>query len=482
MTYKAIVCKLANVREHDKLHSLNVATVQGHQILVGKDAVEGTLGIFYPSDGCISDEHLMSNNSYRKVIKVIEPGKSNCKSGDIMSRRALNSLKLSQTVEFEEIDGGGYFEPSGRVKVMKFQGIPSDGYWHPIEGYFSWVSEKYVKGLEVGEEIDKIGGNMLCEKYMTPATRKALRGQNNNKAKKKESDRGQNLQQHYDTGHIEKIWTDIEEGSILTFTEKLHGTSGRTGYVKEFKEHGILSMFQQPKNVYVTGTRRVISVVTDKFTQLDLPLHKLAWNYTFGLFLKKFKAKSSYNDNGYYKGTTFRVDIHNRIKLLGLRKGECVYYEIVGYTDTGASIMPGHTITDSKLKKKFGNMMLYTYGCNEGEYKIFVYRITMLNDENYTTELDWNAVKRRCNELGLEHVPDLGTVIYNGDDEKLKEKCIDVCSGRSTLDDKHIMEGICVRINNSFDDRSWKYKSWHFRNLEGIRKDDDAYVDPEEIA
>lgn len=529
MAYKAIVCKLQNVRPHEKLHSLNVATVQGHQILTGKESKEGTLGVFYPGDGCLSDAHLKANNLYRKAIRITSPGSTKLREGQIVTRRELShankriSETKGQTIAVgTEIDMGGYFEDNGRVRVVKFQGIESDGFWHPIEGYFDWVNdEAAVSSLKDGEEIDSIGGNTIAYKYMTPATRAALASPKQGAAA---NDRGANLPRHYDTASIERIWNKIPEGSVIYITEKLHGTSGRTGHVQEHKEvtgfrrmwnslfgGRFLPAFDTLGYDYVSGTRRVTLNTFHKRPRLGRV--KRIWNATFGRMSGLTYPVPQVRDEGYYQGTTFRLDIHDNIKVAGLRKGECLYYEIVGYDETGRPIMPNHQVADSKLKKKFGDTMNYTYGCNQiadtflgvnshvnsrefldairekmglnvrlGECQIYVYRITVINEDGDEVELGWDAVKRRCRELGLNHVPELDRFIYDGDADSLKKRCVDLSSTRSTLDARHIMEGVCIRITNDSDDKAWKFKSWHFRDMEGIRKEDDTYVDPEEIA
>lgn len=73
-----------------------------------------------------------------------------------------------------------------------------------------------------------------------------------------------------------------------------------------------------------------------------------------------------------------------------LHKGETVYYEIVGYKKDGGFIQGP-----------------FDYGCEVGEHKIMVYRITQTNADGIVTELQWNQVKERCEEIGVPHVIEL---------------------------------------------------------------------------
>ena len=52
-------------------------------------------------------------------------------------------------------------------------------------------------------------------------------------------------------------------------------------------------------------------------------------------------------------------------------------------------------------------------------------------------------------------------------------------SGPSTLDDRHIKEGVCVRIEGGISNRTTKFKSFEFKVLEGIVKDS-GVIDTEE--
>ena len=165
-------------------------------------------------------------------------------------------------------------------------------------------------------------------------------------------------------------------------------------------------------------------------------------------------------------------------------QGETLYFEIVGYKGPGSSIMGSHGIKDKSLKKKYGSEMTYSYGCDRdaGEYKILVYRITQQGHNGNTIELSQQQLQRRCDTLGLSVVPLIkGPFVYDGDLDALLSLCERESRGSSTLDEKHIREGVVLRIEDQHS-TAMKYKSFWFCELEGIKKNDDNYVDPEEIA
>jgi hypothetical protein len=245
----------------------------------------------------------------------------------------------------------------------------------------------------------------------------------------------------------------------------IHNSSGRTGYLSL---HGDLNWFQKLWNktvgkigprfeesryIYVSGTRKVV---------LD---------------------PKAVIDTGFYSGKKFRINAHNKIKNAGLFEGETIFYELVGYDDEGGYIMPPHGIEDKKLKKKYGDRMCYTYGCLPKETKILVYRITRTTPDGHVTELPWFQMVDRCQKLGLQHVPLLyGPFIYDGNQEALRSLCERHSQGSSTLDKGHIREGVVVRVESpSGGTTAYKWKSYWFAELEGLVKNSDLYVDPEEV-
>jgi hypothetical protein len=74
-----------------------------------------------------------------------------------------------------------------------------------------------------------------------------------------------------------------------------------------------------------------------------------------------------------------------------LAKGESIYVEIVGYLpDTANFIQKDHD-----------------YKCNEGEYEIYVYRVTQTNVDGIVYELSALQVQQWSKSRGLKAVPEL---------------------------------------------------------------------------
>lgn len=198
------------------------------------------------------------------------------------------------------------------------------------------------------------------------------------------------------------------------------------------------------------------------------------------------------------KGTQFHdPTIRDKAMKLfqgNLRKGETVYFEIVGYESTGATIMPSVDTTkmnDKAFTKKYGERMTFSYGHEPNECSVYVYRMTFANEDGQSIDYAWEDVVKRCNELGVKTVPHINTLTLdelsaNGilDDRDIQEVFSALVegygAGPSVLDNRHIKEGVCVRIEGGLVNKTFKFKSFEFRVLEGIIKDS-GVVDAEEV-
>lgn len=240
-----------------------------------------------------------------------------------------------------------------------------------------------------------------------------------------------------------------------------------------------------------------------------LPKWKQIWNKFFWRFkILKGDKKYSYvngtrrtillgeEDTGFYKGSTFRNKV---VEGISLKKNEILFFEVAGWTDTGASIMARQPIKDKELKKLYGDEMIYKYGQPEGTCGMYVYRIVTVNEDGNLFEYSWQQVKQRCKELGLKSVPEFtftrpvldkdnnevskletSAIIYDGRQDWLLDLCEKLSNGPSTLDSSHLREGVCVRVEHETGFNIYKYKSYTFLNMEQELKDDETSIDLEE--
>jgi hypothetical protein len=426
MSYKATVTKI-QTRPHPNADRIQLGLVLGYQVVVGLDTEDDEVGVFFPSDGQLSEAFAAEH--------------------DLVQR------KNPETGERE----GGFFAKNRRVRAQNFRGEKSYGFWCPLD-YFEFTGTNLAK-LKLGDEFNALNGVPICNKYITQAT--ACAAGNRRIRHRRET---KTFPMMFDVKQF-RAWADrIPLGSLMTVTEKMHGTSHRIGHVYDESERrglvGRLYKFLMRKPLlergyrYLSGTRRVI--------------------------LEKWTGDSWYGDEA------FRVNATRRL-MGNLHKGEVVYGEIVGWAGAETPIMPAHDTTrlrNKSVRERYGDKMFYTYGCPTGTQAFYIYRITMNNEDGVTTELPWWAVKRRASELGVKYVREVeppSFVNEESDREGLMSLAGLLAEGPSLFGD-HIREGIAIRIEHEKWFGILKAKSFTFGLLEGYLKEDESVIDREEAA
>jgi hypothetical protein len=395
--------------------------VYGNQIVVGLDNVDGDLGIYFPTDGQLTEVFCSENNLFR--------------------HSELNKDK----------EKSGYFEDSRRIRAQKFRGEESDGFWMPI----SCLDFLGKHNLKDGDAFDTVAGTKICQKYITMKSQKRFKGTNKMALKK---DDFPHFREHSDTKQLAYFAKEIPSGGHYILTEKLHGTSGRTSRTRvEQKPWLFGKWFARPaKYEYVSGSRRVI------------------------MNFQKDMESGFYGDNRFRKEIHDRL-----IGLLHKGESifyEIVGW--VSKDKPIMQPGNNKKLKDKKFTKKYGDQTLFTYGCKPGEYEIYVYRINMTNPDGYVVEYNWEQVCKRCAVMGLKTVPELHRSMHykkHPDDETNTKEIMqkvnayisldDQLPAPSTLDDNHIMEGVVLRIEHGNEFMAYKHKSFHFKVLEGIIKD-----------
>jgi tRNA-binding EMAP/Myf-like protein len=428
--YNAYVTRIKNIRKHSNADRLQVATVFGNDVIVGLNTQEGDLVVYFPTDGKLGEEFAKENKLTREL--------------------------------------GGYLDDNKRhVTTIKLRGERSDGLILGIESLSKFTD---VSKLKEGDTISVLGGVEICSKYVP--YRKPSNPNPSSKVKTKKAVEDKEsfplFKEHSDTAQLAYNLGQFKAGDECVVTLKMHGTSQRTSYtIKEEKvEQGFLArLFKRKDKIntswdYVTGTRRVT--------------------------LKTF-------DSGFYGSNSFRQQWHD-LFVGKLHKGESVYYEVVGYTDTGSLIMGecDNTKTrDKEFIKQYGKTTQFTYGCEYGQSDIYVYRMTMTNEDGNIVEYPWHLVKTRCEQMGVKHVPELTKVTFGNliggfgdaeeDERKMFMHVVNLyADGPDPIGKSHIREGVIVRIDNKEKFTAFKHKSFNFKVLEGLIKADAEAPDMEE--
>lgn len=348
-------------------------------------------------------------------------------------------------------EDGGYLDPKKRnVTTIKLRGEKSDGLIMPIESLKKFTN---IVDLKDGDKIDVLNGVVICEKYIP------FKPQSKQMPNQKEKVKKENIyplfEQHIDTPQLAYDLGKFKVGDECVISLKMHGTSQRTTHTvankkKTFIEKllGKIGINIANKWELATGTRRVN--------------------------LQGF-------DGGFYGDNLFRKQWHDLFEGK-LQKGETIFYECVGYTDSGALIMPecdNKKTKDKEFIKQYGEKTQFTYGCGYGQSDIYAYRMTMTNEDGFVVEYPTWLVNLRCEQMGVKVCPELERFTFTTK-EDLLERVNKHTDGADPIGKTHLREGVIVRIEGREKFTALKNKSFSFKCLEGIIKEADI-LDMEEV-
>jgi len=424
--YTGFVTSIKNVRAHTNADRLQVGEVFHNQVIVGLDWKEGDIGIYFPSGSQLGVEY--------------------CKE---------NSLLRSQ---------GGYLDDDKRhVVAVKLRKEISDGLFMPLSSLEGFTD---VSSLKVGDIITVLNGLIICEKYVPKTTeRKYSFEKGKNEKKKSEYPL---FSEHLDTAQLAYNMARFRPGDICVITLKMHGTSGRSSHTFRVLP---------PKTGLVQKIRCFIGCKILGFSALPTAR---TWECVCGSRRVILDEKA---DGGFYGTNDFRFKHHQKF-VICLPKGMTVFYEIVGYVSPDKPIMAdgnNKKVDDKGFVALYGEKTRFSYGCEDGESELYVYRITMTNEDGYEYELSWDAVKLQCDKMGVKHVPELERFVFTTEEDLLSriEKYLDV---PDPVGKTHVTEGVVIRIENSAQFEAYKHKGNLFKILEGIITSDAVKPDMEEDA
>ena len=455
--YSAYVTNLKNVRPHPNADRMQLADCFGNTVCVGLAAKENDIVIYFPTDGQLSVEY--------------------CAQNDLVRRKDENGNPA-----------GGYLDPEKRnVRAIRLRGEKSDGITMPLKSLaYTGVD---ITTLAIGPLPSVVNGHDICTKYIPKTNEKPFQGSTGNKTRKKKVPTAPLFAEHADTEQLAYNLSAFKAGDEIEITLKMHGTSQRTGYLPVLQGYKrslwdrICGRDGTPQYAYgyVSGTRRVV---------LD--------NY----------------QGGFYGDNAFR-ETHSKTFEGKLMKGETVYYEVVGFTTSGQPIMNdanNKKLNDKEFIKQYGETTRFSYGCRaegmtlkhgmdeHGAYTlqevvpqsdIYVYRMTMTNEDGFVVEYTPDFMRYRCEQMGVKCVP----VLWKGfipehpgskDDptitagEWIKNVAELYYDGPDPVGKTHVREGVVVRIVDRPKFAAYKHKNFSFKVLEGIAKVEADAPDMEE--
>lgn len=422
------IVKIEHLRPHTNADRLQIATIFGNDVIVDLNVAIGDIGIYFPSDLQLSKEF--------------------CEINDLVRRKDENGNPC-----------GGYLDPNKRnIRPIKLRNEKSDGLYLPIKCL------EYTQGrLKIGDRIDVVNGHEICCKYIPVIKNKtSSKTKKCNKVRKYTAPVAPLFIEHADTEQLNYNLDAFKAGDQIEITLKMHGTSNRVAYVpvlKKFKRtlfDRILGHEGKPiyEYDYISGTRRT---VLDSF------------------------------DGGFYGSNAFRKQFEDRLrgKLL---KNEEIYFEIVSYTNDGKPIMPSGPVPKD-YQNIYGKDMIFSYGCEVGHSEMYVYRMTMTNEDGDVVEYSPDFMRYRCEQIGVKTVP----VFYKGyipeeyteintrldnhivkianyitPGEWVKDLAEQFYDGPDPIGKTHVREGVVVRIINRPKFCAYKHKNFLFKMVTGI--------------
>lgn len=410
MSYNVYVTKLKNVRPHPNADRLQLADCFGNTVCISLDHSEGELGVYLPTDGQISEEF----------------GKAN----DLFRRKDENGNNV-----------GGFIDPVKRnVQCIRLRGQKSDGLFLPLTCLEPFGD---ISALKEGDIVTVFNGHEIARKYIPKTNHRNHVSGAHNKTKKKKVSVKVVFPQHIDSPQLKYNLNSFKSGDLITITEKLEGTSHRSALLPVKKTNFFKRLFGIPEKIVYKdycGSRRTV--------------------------IDQDNSKS-----GYYGDNNFRLDIHKRL-LPHLTPNLEIFGEIVGWPGEGKSPLMGEVSTkclnDKNFTKTYGEKMIFHYGCKNGEYDFYIYRICELDEDGEVKiEYSTDQIISWCELHGFKYVP----VLYRGflkeaeDILYLGEK---YCDGESTLA-HHWREGCVIRRDNNarkFD--VYKNKNFNYKVMKGM--------------
>ena len=451
--YSAYITRIKNLRKHSNADRLKCGECFGNTVIVGLDTHDDELGIYFPVDGRLGIEYATKN--------------------DLLRRKDESGNQV-----------GGYLDPEKRnIKALKLRGEKSDGLFMPLSSLNEFTD---VTALRDGDMISVLNGVTICEKYIPRKAKEPGVNGAGNRTRKRHDPVAPLFAEHADTEQLAYNLSAFHPGDLVEMTLKMHGTSQRTARLPVLKGYSrtfIDRLFRRDgKPVYdwgyVTGTRRTV---------LD--------DY----------------EGGYYGNNQFR-EPHSKVFEGKLRKGETVYYEVVGFTTDGTPIMSScdnkkvdKAVGDKNFTKQYGPQTVFSYSCDpkgkktmygSDEYgafsipqdvpqsDLYVYRMTMTNEDGDVVEYPPDFMRYRCEQMGVKCVQQFARFIIPEEvetaGEYVKRMAELFYDGADPIGKTHVREGVVVRIVDRPKFTAYKHKNFAFKVLEGIVKESASVPDMEE--
>lgn len=444
--YLPRVVKITEIKPHPNADKLVKTVVDGFDVVVSKDTKVGDVVFYFPLECQINEDFLAANNlfdisEYERNYNALEV--------DVLLRKA-NEMKIDGNVEEatkvtnEAKRMVGFFSKNRRVRCANFRGEPSQGFVIPAEESLRKWKPNLNVNIEdfIGVDFDCIDGDKLAKKYIPfiPVQQPSNGHGNNSNKRNKKLKRFDRLVEgqfnfHVDTNMFNKNYHKILPSTLVSITEKVHGTSSISAKVLVKRELNILEKVK-------------------KF--FGFKVKTLEYGY---INSSKNTIKNRYINKGVQNGF-YKIDVWGEAdKILQpyLEDGMTFYYEIVGF-------LPNQ---NKFIQKQ------YDYGCESGSFAIKIYRITETDNLGNVTEWPMKKVQEWTVNKGLTPVNQLfyGTFgeLYPDIDISNKIQSLETQKAKLTEDILSVVE-----INNEINSVLYP---WQEEVLARLKKDERFYME-----
>lgn len=283
-----------------------------------------------------------------------------CKRNNLLDKAELNAdVTKKGFISYKQL----------RIKAIRLKGIVSDGLLLPLESLLHFCD---IKQFKIGDTFTCINGNTLCEKYFVPIRNANPGGKAPKQPTKISRLIDGQFYLHGGTENLRRNMDKINPDDIIGIHYKKHGTSVVISNCLVKKELKWYEKFLQRLGI------DVVSAVYD----IIYSSRKVVMNQYLNPESKK----------GFYSSDIWG-DVAKEVSKK-IPKNWTLYGEILGYTKEGGAIQGK-----------------YDYGCQVGEHKFYVYKISIVNEDGKVIYLTDKQIEEYCEQVGLLYKD---TLIYYG--------------------------------------------------------------------
>ena len=489
--YCCSIVRIGDVIPVEGSDFLGKTIVDGFQIVVRKDKVKKGDIMFYASNECELNERFLSvNNEFDRScytknsnfeeteihIKEIEEIRKSLKDSSL-DQDTIDSKNALIDIHENAIKGlCGFFNKYGRVKMINLRKCPSLGYLFTPEALYKFCPKAesvnlsdWVDDIEADHDFDTVNGELFVKAFI-PRRNKSMATSSRFNKRQKNVDKIEKILPnqfffHYDTQLLNKNIHRFSPDSEVYISAKIHGSSIVLGNLKTRKEKvyrsRVLNFFNS--KLLPKKWRKYVIDYEDIYSSRTVIKNKdLNENVGEGFYASDIWSDWEKKLNGY------------------IPKGMTIYGEIVGYL-TNEPIM---------LQEN------YDYGCNSGESKLMIYRITSSEEDGSKREWEIDEVIDFTENL-KKSIPQLMSypLLYHGTlrdlypevTEDWENKVLENLKSESRFGmeeneplcvNKVPREGIVIRIANDPLNEAFKLKCNKFLEMEG-KEIDSGQIDIE---